>query len=774
MSGRRRWWYFGLGASTRGASANEDEGHEPQWEKWAKTIRRSDTFPTWDGFARFDVDPIDPLDYLETRPYPCPQIVRHCRNLSTGPVFEHTPFKRHGQQVRLLRLDLDPSVLPYDFTFPIPVQCTLATFDLGTCPEYSALSYVWGDPQDKIPLVIDGKLHEITTSLNDCLAYLRAERFEDWIWADAVCIDQENNEEKAEQIQCMRQIYQKACKVLAWLGQGYGSMKHDQHERVERLKALSSKLIAEALAEGVRHEIGQRNPTVLLGAKALSSQPSFCTEGATLDLDHFMVMLQDRPTFVQRLADIVLTNHKKNMVDNDLINVQGILSHPIWTRIWIIQEFSSARQVILLWEYQQIPLQQVFPIWAVLYAYVNGFKSDGINGNLVRSIAPMFLQSHVLWTTHQSRTLFELLRATSRYGASNPRDKVFALLGIAKDAKELGIHPDYAQPYHLHCRMVGRLLFLKYGPSMLSFGAALGFRDLYSLPGEELEFLRFRAGCCLRAIGGTTMISYPDTFHSLIDEVKPPSWSPDWTMPRHLTLVADQLPWHPEFCASSGATPGTLDFGEDGGTLKLPVLKVGPITQVQDPIRIADSNQDVKDVLRVFSKIQTMAEQARTLSSIYNAVDVSELEFGIPIAFQPYKSQQPRKISAQDGLVEGYRAIKDEEADRNRLNGRSWHWTEIADAIDRNRKADIYIQEVKRRCSWRRLFSCEAGYLGVGPPNVRDGDTVMLVPGARVPYIIRLNSGGNFGLVGEAFLWGIMYGEYVQERKTSVEIITFE
>ena len=44
------------------------------------------------------------------------------------------------------------------------------------------------------------------------------------IWADAICIDQSNLQERAQQVQMMGSIYRAARKVCAWLGEDAGQI----------------------------------------------------------------------------------------------------------------------------------------------------------------------------------------------------------------------------------------------------------------------------------------------------------------------------------------------------------------------------------------------------------------------------------------------------------------------------------------------------------------------------------------------------------------------
>lgn len=59
----------------------------------------------------------------------------------------------------------------------------------------------------------------------------------------------------------------------------------------------------------------------------------------------------------------------------------------------------------------------------------------------------------------------------------------------------------------------------------------------------------------------------------------------------------------------------------------------------------------------------------------------------------------------------------------------------------------------------KRLIATIRGYVGAVPTSTRSGDLVSVLPGARVPFILRARSDGKFKLVGEAYVHGIMQGE---------------
>jgi hypothetical protein len=83
--------------------------------------------------------------------------------------------------------------------------------------EYDALSYMWGDPAPTNTIHVSGKALSIASNLNTALHYLRHISRPLIIWIDAVCINQEDEIERAEQVQLMRHVYSRASTVRIWI-----------------------------------------------------------------------------------------------------------------------------------------------------------------------------------------------------------------------------------------------------------------------------------------------------------------------------------------------------------------------------------------------------------------------------------------------------------------------------------------------------------------------------------------------------------------------------
>ena len=84
---------------------------------------------------------------------------------------------------------------------------------------YRALSYSWGHPELSEVLVCNGKARPISRSNAAALKALRHPTNPIYLWIDAICINQEDAQEKSQQVAEMLLIYKKAQSVTAWLGE---------------------------------------------------------------------------------------------------------------------------------------------------------------------------------------------------------------------------------------------------------------------------------------------------------------------------------------------------------------------------------------------------------------------------------------------------------------------------------------------------------------------------------------------------------------------------
>ena len=100
-----------------------------------------------------------------------------------------------------------------------PILCWLSREVLAELPSYEALSYTWGEPEKNRVIICDGSPLGVSQNLYETLKYLRKSDQERSVWIDAICIRQEDEEEKTQQVRIMKEIYKRAAHVVIWLGQ---------------------------------------------------------------------------------------------------------------------------------------------------------------------------------------------------------------------------------------------------------------------------------------------------------------------------------------------------------------------------------------------------------------------------------------------------------------------------------------------------------------------------------------------------------------------------
>ncbi|KAE8451801.1 hypothetical protein EG329_002641 [Mollisiaceae sp. DMI_Dod_QoI] len=123
--------------------------------------------------------------------------------------FEHSPLPP-GQFFRLLKI-LPGSV-------DDPTQCELLTLEFETAPDYEPISYAWGDPAMSHEITCNGYSMFITKTLFQALRRFRQAQPR-LLWADGICINQNDEAEKGVQVQFMSNIYERGYRTLVWLGE---------------------------------------------------------------------------------------------------------------------------------------------------------------------------------------------------------------------------------------------------------------------------------------------------------------------------------------------------------------------------------------------------------------------------------------------------------------------------------------------------------------------------------------------------------------------------
>ena len=305
-------------------------------------------------------------------------------NTKFGP-YVYNGLLEDLHQVRLL--SLDPSSGSSD-----EVSCQLITVSLTECPEFEALSYVWGDAKDIKPIQLAGHDHQVTANLHTILGHIRHKDGPRLIWADAVCIKQDDRQERASQIRLMRSIYSQASQVLIWLGEGRAS---------DRSICELSKVL-----------------------QVLEDDPELHWDPQPEGLGRSLADSGVRGGF-------------------SIVALVGLFSSRWWTRIWTVQEFLLAKSHLFLWGsdraspsggYHSFSSSALFNAHRS-YRRHNGSCCNRVGGmdfdlaNELKVIAEL----DTCYNSPEPVNMLPLLSIFRDRDATKDRDRLYGLLGLDAD-----------------------------------------------------------------------------------------------------------------------------------------------------------------------------------------------------------------------------------------------------------------------------------------------------------------------------------------------------
>jgi Heterokaryon incompatibility protein (HET) len=325
-----------------------------------------------------------------------------------------------------------------------------------------ALSYVCGDPKDTKEVIIDGESLYVYSNLDNALRHLRKPDAELVLWADALCIHQNNNDEKLAQVGILSKIYGDAHHVIGWLGPADDSkssaLKVPQHLGHEPTQSRLSDL--NHLMEDFRYP-QPPGPTLAqkIRARWLSACISQCVERTALSRTCSNLV---RNPFTPGTQCEMLRNGRRKMSTQHILGrsnsecIEAFLSHEYFTRIWIYQEIILARQLVLACGELRFDREAV--LWGVV-GVSSCYGHDNYRGGLTAVIELLigFLALAVMRDEIENRRPFEsahiheyrtksLLWSMGglRYGrCTDPRDRIFALVPICADPLAKSNSADY-------------------------------------------------------------------------------------------------------------------------------------------------------------------------------------------------------------------------------------------------------------------------------------------------------------------------------------------
>jgi hypothetical protein len=271
-----------------------------------------------------------------------------------------------------------------------PLECTLHTAPMSEV-DFEAVSYVWGsDIRDK-QIACDGHTFALTTNLFRVLHRVRQPHASRTIWADLICINQENLEEKSYQVAIMGKIYSCARQVLIHMGGNDNG--HSPH--VCSLIATICNTID----------------------RTLSLTPN--------DWNAFPYPKED---------DAIL-------IDSRWDSVSLLLDETWFTRGWVVREAGSAKDCQVYWGKSEFSWNSLMRTLNWLYKraiktlYDKGFDSKIplAHVELFEDRYPEYAKLFSDEITWVNSSLLGYLSLTRQLNLKDPRDRIYAFLELVHD-----------------------------------------------------------------------------------------------------------------------------------------------------------------------------------------------------------------------------------------------------------------------------------------------------------------------------------------------------
>ncbi|KAM6486431.1 heterokaryon incompatibility protein-domain-containing protein [Trichoderma sp. SZMC 28011] len=254
-----------------------------------------------------------------------------------------------------------------------PLRCKFHVTPLDDLDfPYEALSYAWGNdsPNAYEDIFFGDNNVGVTPSLADALRRLRLPDQPRHVWADALCINQTDNLEKSLQVSMMGRIYNKCKQGAIWLG-----------------------------------SLGDISQT---------------DAQAALDTLSWIAGDQDPPPW--------LDDEQKRITAASALKT--FLTVSWWSRIWTVQEAILPPTATIYWGPCEIP-------WDILDKASESFFNDtapAIHHEFWDNGCLLDLQASLRGlSASREEELFQLLWRWRFRSATDPRDKVYGVLGFRQD-----------------------------------------------------------------------------------------------------------------------------------------------------------------------------------------------------------------------------------------------------------------------------------------------------------------------------------------------------
>jgi hypothetical protein len=657
----------------------------------------------------------------------------------------YQPLDPSHSEIRLI------TILP-DKNDDAIVSCFLETVALSDDLKFAAISYLWGDPKLTKDIFVNGILIKVTENLEAGLRHIRKLnllRFDGnsgciHLWADAISINQDNVDEKNFQLSLMAQIYQSAKQVICWLGLP-GELRVDLALKV--IKSFVQPMPSNMRNRAWKLEDEEISTLRTLGLKWLTEQPGLWTN------DSIGIGLGVYVNHIWRAIWIFKTLK-------------------FWERVWILQELALPNQTtehVCLCGEEMIQLVDVALFFHFLsFLPKSSFTSPELEPSTWAALclSPLFKNLRFSnLSLLKKRPLifspFEFIYVANHSSATDPRDLVYGLLGLAN----IDIRPDYKKST--------REVYIDWFSLLIRIMSQ--YPDIFVDQGLPIS----AAGVGLQDC----------------NDLSWPSWLPDLSRFSTAISVTDQRPvFHQTYACNTllGLGVQEAELSTDSVLSIWGVICANISELWQRPDKDRDLDDDLKDVcfeIAFKEELQNHPKGLPPIQALFRTIYQNEDHDADTVLFSP---MDPKSKLTQWFRVKVISLARNEELLAMETVQRAGISTQsdLFQYLDQqfrgaedptsaqtwahhlmlwNQSPSFTLDLATFNKSWNAnkstIFYTNDGYIGCGPHGMLPSDQVCILHRCSLPVVLRKTETGWI-LVGTCYVYGLSDGEPVDMIKS--------
>ncbi|KAF7955338.1 uncharacterized protein EAE97_000597 [Botrytis byssoidea] len=528
-----------------------------------------------------------------------------------------------------------------------PIQCTVETISLLSHPSYEALSYVWGDASIRQTITFNDTPFSVTQNLAIALYHLRLPLESRRLWVDAICINQSDVKERNEQVTLMGEIYSLAKPVLVWLGETF--------EGCEEAFDLMSKI-------------------------SIANEDEIMEEESQTMFSFYMELVEKEWfTRLWTIQELALADQEPLVACGSTWTTWSLLSK-VWQKVAMI-EFTKMGMIMMERGEENENTNKT--------AVPQGVRTSTIKIDLLNNLRRAV-------TDKKGKDLRGLLLNTVTSKATEPKDRIYALLGMMGSSDRKTITVDYSRSLGtIYADAISHIFHKGIGPSFLAGLELAG-------PNPPFQYSSF------------------------------PSWVPRLGSGSllHSTL------YHPPGVGVSGAGSTAIN-GHISPDLKTLYVRGLSIDTIAEKFTFGPDNE----CLTQLSHVEEMVLKAKNLATLH-------------LHHRPYlhtfKTKEPvwrtlitNKLYTGAGCEvapEAYGEIYDILLNNNSQDHNTSHDISCQNndsSHNYNQKIRDYKLSLLNRLPNSAFFITTTGFYGMAPKSIEIGDQLAIWFGAAAPFVLR-------------------------------------